>query len=221
MERYYFTLLISPLLFVCLYFYLKYRYPKGEFGLLFKALLYGLVMALPLVALDQAAHYLRIDGAMSLRRMIIYSFVFIGFAHEFSKFLPLHYDITRRKIFGGAADGIVYAIAISLGLTTMFAIYYLFFGNHTEGDWLYLITIGPMNALFAVILGFFSGMGKMRKNRFIDSMTGLGAATFFHGIFRFTLLSNDILFFTAFAAGTLLIAFILIQRSRYIKPDSK
>lgn len=221
MERYYFTLLISPLLFVCLYFYLKYRYPKGEFGLLFKALLYGLVMALPLVALDQAAHYLRIDGAMSLRRMIIYSFVFIGFAHEFSKFLPLHYDITRRKIFGGAADGIVYAMAISLGLTTMFAIYYLFFGNHTEGDWLYLITIGPMNALFAVILGFFTGMGKMRKNRFIDSMTGLGAATFFHGIFRFTLLSNDILFFTAFAAGTLLIAFILIQRSRYVKPDSK
>lgn len=220
MERY-FTLLISPLLFICLYLYLKYRYPKGEFGLLFRALLYGLVIAIPLVAVDQAAHYLRIDGAMSLRRMIIYSFVFIGFAHEFSKFLPLHYDITRRKIFGGAADGIVYAMAISLGLTTVFTIYYSFFGNHTEGDWLYLITIGPMNTLFAVILGFFTGMGKMRKNRFIDSMTGLGAATFFHGIFRFTLLSNDILFFTAFAAGTLLITFILIQRSRYIKPDSK
>lgn len=220
MERYS-TLLISPLLFICLYFYLKYKYPKGEFRLLFMALLYGFIIALPLIALDQAAHYFRIDGARSLRRMIMYSFIFIGFAHEFFKFLPLHYDITRRKIFGGAADGIVYAMAIALGLTTLFAIYYSFFGNHTEGDWLYLITIGPMNALFAVILGFFTGMGKMRKNRFIDSMTGLGAATFFHGVYRFTLLSNDVLFFAAFAAGTLLIATILIHRSRYIKPDSK
>lgn len=220
MERYS-TLLISPLLFICLYFYLKYKYPKGEFRLLFMALLYGFIIALPLIALDQAAHYFRIDGARSLRRMIMYSFIFIGFAHEFFKFLPLHYDITRRKIFSGAADGIVYAMAIALGLTTLFAIYYSFFGNHTEGDWLYLITTGPMNALFAVILGFFTGMGKMRKNRFIDSMTGLGAATFFHGVYRFTLLSNDVLFFAAFAAGTLLIATILIHRSRYIKPDSK
>lgn len=217
----YSVLLISPLLFIALYLFLKYRYPKGEFRQFFRAFIYGLIIAIPLALLDQFAHFLNIDGALSLRRMAVYSFVIIGFAHELFKFLPLHFDIARKKVIKGSADGIVYSMAIALGLTTLFAVYYHFLGNHVEGNLIYLIAIGPLNALFAVILGFFAGMGIMRKNRFVDSMTGLGAASFFHGVFRFTLLSNDPLFFAVFALGTLLIAVILINRSRYVRSDLK
>jgi len=63
-------------------------------------------------------------------------------------------------------------------------------------------------------------MGKVRKNKFIDSMTGIGAAAFFHGLFRFTLLSNDMLFFYLVAGGLLFISIILVKKSITTPTDS-
>lgn len=213
-------LLISPFIFLMLFLYLRYKYPKGQFRLFFKALGLGCLMAIPVILANMLANYLNLDGALSIRRMFMYSFVFVGFITELSKFIPLFSSIMKHKSFNGAPDGIIYTIAISTGLTTLYAIYYQYFGVKVEGDWLYIIVVGPMNALLAVTLGFFSGMGKVRKNKFIDSMTGIGAAAFFHGLFRFTLLSNDMLFFYLVAGGLLFISIILIRKSITTPPES-
>lgn len=214
------SLLISPIIFLFLFLYLHYKYPHGQFRLLFKALGLGMVMAIPVILFDQLAQYINIDGAKSIRRMFLYAFVFVGFVTELSKFIPLHGHVMKNRSFNGPPDGIVYAIAISTGLTTLYAVYYFLFGTHVEGDALFMYALGPVNALLAVIMGFFAGMGKLRKNRFIDSMTGIGAATFFHGLFRFALLSNDRLFYFLIAGGILFIALILIRKSLTTPPDS-
>ena len=210
------SLLISPIIFLSLYLYLHYKFPTGQFKLLFKALGLGMIMALPVIFFDQFAQWINVDGAKSLRRMFLYSFVFVGFVTEFSKFIPLHGSIMKHKSFNGAPDGIIYAIAISTGLTSLYAVYYYLFGTHVDGEIVFLYALGPVNALLAVILGFFTGMGKVRKNRFIDSMTGIGAAAFFHGLFRFSLLSminDDYLFFYLITGGILFIALILLSKS--------
>ena len=217
------SLLISPIIFVLLFLYLKYKFPRGQFRLLFVALGLGVLMAIPVILFDQLAQLLNIDGAKSIRRMFLYSFVFVGFVTEVSKFIPLHGNIMKHKSFNGAPDGIIYTLAISTGLTSLYAIYYFFFGTHVDGDVMYLWAIGPANALFAIILGFFVGMGKVRKNRFIDSMTGIGAAAFFHGLFRFSLLSminDDYLFFYLITGGILFIALILVRKSLTTIPGS-
>lgn len=214
------SLLISPIVFLLLYLYLRYKYPHGQFRLLFKAFGLGLLMAIPVILADQLAHYLRIDGALSIRRMFMYSFVFVGFVTEVSKFIPLYGYVMKQKTFNGAPDGIIYTIAISTGLTTLYSIYYLYFGLHVAGDNIFLYAIGPVNALLAMVLGFFAGMGKARKNKFIDSMTGIGAAAFFHGLFRFTLLSNDHLFYYLVAGGIFFIALILLRKSLTTPLDS-
>lgn len=217
------SLLISPIIFVLLFLYLKYKFPRGQFRLLFVALGLGVLMAIPVILFDQLAQLTNIDGAKSIRRMFLYSFVFVGFVTEFSKFIPLHGIIMKHKSFNGAPDGIIYSVAISTGLTSLYAIYYFFFGTHVDGDVMYLWSLGPANALFAIILGFFAGMGKVRKNRFIDSMTGIGAAAFFHGLFRFSLLSminGDYLFFYLITGGIFFIALILLRKSLTTTPDS-
>lgn len=214
------SLLISPIIFLILYLYLKYKFPRGQFRLLFIALGLGVLMAVPVILFDQIAQYINIDGAKSARRMFLYAFVFVGFVIEVSKFIPLHGLVMKYKSFNGPSDGIVYTIAITTGLTSLYALYYLLFGTHVDGDALYLYTLGPVNALLAVILGFFAGMGKARKNRFIDSMTGIGAAAFFHGLFRFALLSNDHLFFYLIAGFILFIALILLRKSLTTPQDS-
>ena len=214
------SLLISPIIFLFLYLYLRYKFPKGQFRMLFIAVGLGVLMAIPVILFDQIAQWINVDGALSIRRMLLYSFVFVGFVTEVSKFIPLQGYVMKHKSFNGSPDGIIYAIAISTGLTSLYAVYYYLFGTHVEGDVMYFYAIGPVNALLSVILGFFTGMGKVRKNRFIDSMTGIGAATFFHGLFRFALLSNDRLFFYLIALGTLFIALILVRKSLTTPPDS-
>lgn len=214
------SLSMSPILFLLLYLYLRYKFPNGQFKLLFKAFFLGILMAIPVILADQLAHYIDIDGARSARRMFLYAFIFVGFITELSKFIPLQAYIMKHKSFNGAPDGIIYALAVSTGLTSLYAVYYLFFGTHVQLDVLYLYALGPVNALLAIILGFFAGMGKIRNNRFIDSMTGIGAAAFFHGLFRFALLSNDHLFFYMIVGGILFIALVLLRKSLVAPPES-
>jgi len=44
---------------------------------------------------------------------------------------------------------------------------------------LFLFTLPFANLVFAISMGFFVGIAKMRKNTFIDCATGLFVATFF------------------------------------------
>ena len=220
MDLRYLLLLISPSLFLLLLLLVKRRYPSMGYRLLMRSAMYGLLIIIPVIVLDLLAREYKVDGSHGLRRMFFYAFIVVGFVIETAKFLPLIFDITRTRSFLGAEEGIVQATAMSLAFTTLYAIYGMFVMTGVNGDLIFLVTMPLMNVIFSIILGFFIGMGKMRRNRFIDSMTGLGAAIFFHGIYRFTLLSQDDIFLIIFAAGSLLIALILLRRSVYIRVDS-
>lgn len=213
--------LISPLLFLAIFLYLKIRYPKGEFSLLIKAFFWGVFLIIPVVLADQAAHYLNIDGARSIRRMFLYSFVVVAFTYELAIFLPLRFSITQRKHFKGPADGIIYSVALALGLTSMYIIYYSWFCDPVGLSEFYFWSMGPMNIAIAVVLGFFTGLGKMRKNQFIDSMTGLGAATLFQGIYRFAMLSSDEILSWLFVIVSVFIAVVLMRNSLKITAESE
>lgn len=78
---------------------------------------------------------------------------------------------------------------------------------------LFLYTYPLASITFGVVMGFFVGMGKMRKNRFIDNSTGLFAATFFHGLFYFCFITSDkrLLLFTTI--GFLIITVTLIIKA--------
>jgi Na+-driven multidrug efflux pump len=71
------------------------------------------------------------------------------------------------------------------------------------------LTAGPANAIFGVMMGFFIGLGKLRKIRFIDAMTGLGAAIFFHALYDFCLLTKDYKMLWAFFIGATIIGISL------------
>lgn len=219
MELRYLLLLISPVLFFLLLIVVKKRYPALGYRLLMRSAMYGLLIIVPVIALDLLAREYNVDGTHGIRRMFFYAFIVVGFVIETAKFLPLILDITRTRSFQGAEEGIIQTTAMGLAFTTLYAAYGLFMNGTGNDDLIFLVSMPFMNVIFSIILGFFIGMGKMRRNRFIDSMTGLGAAIFFHGIYRFTLISDDRMFLIIYAAGSLLIALILLKRSTYIRPD--
>ncbi|MFH1119438.1 MAG: PrsW family glutamic-type intramembrane protease [Bacteroidota bacterium] len=212
-------LIISPLAFVLFLLIFKFRFPKEGIDLLVKSFIWGCLVSVPVILADQVAHYFIIDGARSIRRMIVYSFIIVGFVTEVSKFLPIRLSLAGKNRFRSPAEGIIYSVALTLGLSTLYAIYYIYFSARSGHDPAYFLSIAPMNVLLGIIMGFFIGLGKIRKNLFIDSMTGLGATILIHGIYRFILLSRDVTLFWLFALGALFIASILFYKSRRITAE--
>ena len=77
------------------------------------------------------------------------------------------------------------------------------------------------NIIFAIAMGFFVGMSKLRKNAFIDSSTGIFVATFFHGLFYFGFVTSDIRLLIFDAVGFTIIGITFLVKSVSLKMDER
>jgi RsiW-degrading membrane proteinase PrsW (M82 family) len=148
--------------------------------------------------------------------MAFYVFVGIAFSAEFAKFLSLRLSFYRLKSFESPIEGIIYATFIGLGYSMiavpLFA--YGFIGTNLINDLnLFLFTYPLANIVFAICMGYFVGLGKIRKNVFIDKATGVFVATFFHGLFIFSFITKDERLLILTGIGFVIIAVVFISRA--------
>lgn len=186
----------------------KDRYPGiiASFGL-------GMFGIFLVLAFQYISRMYGIDNFTNIRRIIFYSFVVMGLGSELGKFLVLRYFSFTKAGFNGPLDSIVYSIVISMGFAFMGNIIYLLIPGYAEIDFLYAYTVIPANLVFAIILGFFVGMGKSRENKFVDSMTGLFAASFFHALYSFCFITDDSRLLMFLSIGVLIIIFMLYYKA--------
>lgn len=142
-----------------------------------------------------------------------------GFSSEFAKFLILRYYFQPKENFKGPLDGIIYSFLISLGFATVATVLYAYNVMGVHVNLLFLFTYALANIVFAILLGFFVGLDKTRKNRFIDSMTGLLTATFFHGLYILCFLTKDYRLLIILAVGSIIITILLTLKSLKIKVE--
>lgn len=201
--------------------YLRYKFSIQSWKLLFQAVIFGLASVVFLITLDQITAFMGINELRSLKRTVFYSFVVVGAGSELGKFLLLRYYFLKQKTFKGPLDSIIYSILISLSFT-MVALPLFMTGrfSSTMGT-TFLITYPIANIAFAIVMGFFTGMGKYRQNRFIDSMTGLFAASFFHGFYYFIHLTDEYTIFALYGIGLLLISLMFLMKSTNLKDVEK
>jgi RsiW-degrading membrane proteinase PrsW (M82 family) len=167
------------------------------------------------------ASVFQLDQLHNLRRIIFYALVIMAFFSELGKFFILKIFIYPRKEFNTPVDGIIYGVIISLGFATMNNIIYLFNIPDLTVNLANAYSAGPAAVVFGVMMGFFVGLGKLRRMRFIDSMTGLAAAIFFHGLYDFCLLTEDYRMLWAFFAGSLIIVVSLCFAAIRIHQEAK
>ncbi|MCK9448336.1 MAG: PrsW family intramembrane metalloprotease [Bacteroidales bacterium] len=178
-----------------------------------RAIGFGAVSIIFLLLFDFIAGLLGLDRLSNLKRSAFYSFAVVGFAAEFGKFVFLRYYFSRLKSFSSPLDGVIYSLLLSMGFTLVALPLFVagVFSNPVSVQFLYSYSFA--NLAFAIVLGFFVGMGIFRKNRFIDSMTGLGAASFFHGFFYFANLTSDYTILLLYGGGLSIIALLLLIKS--------
>jgi hypothetical protein len=84
---------------------------------------------------------------------------------------------------------------------------------------LFLYTYPFANIFFGIVMGFFVGLGKMRKNLLIDESVALFGTSFFHGVFYFSLISSDIRLFIVTTVGFIVIGIMLLVKSLSFKTE--
>lgn len=208
---------IAPVLAIILLIYINLRFKVGTNKLMIRAILFGIISVLLVLIAQWIAEALGLTELRNIKRTAFYTFVVIGFSAELGKFLFLRYYFLPLKGFSGPLDGIIYSLLISLGFATSATILvsYKFFGAGI--DTLFIYTYSIANVIFAIIMGFFVGLGRARQNRFIDSMTGLAAAAFLHGLFNFSFLTDDIRLLILFGIGSVVLVILLIAKAVNIK----
>jgi len=217
----YLPLLFSPLLIVLLMSYLKFKFSIEDWKNIYTALILGAVAVIVLIASDYAFEY-RWHGILrNMRRTAAYVFVGIAFASELGKFLVLRYAFLKKEFINDPLDGIIYAFLVGLGFSTVAAILFSFgiIGTDKVRSLELFLWIYPLGTMaFAVVLGYFMGMGYTRKNSFIDDSTGLLLATFFHAVFYFCFITSDLRLLAITLFGFAIISAALLVRAINLKP---
>jgi len=213
----YFSFAVSPLLIILSILYLKFKFSIKSFVNIRNAILFGAIGVVLLLIANYLVD-LRWDGNYkNMRRMGFFVFVIVAFSSELAKFIPLKFSFYKLKNFSGPLEGIIYSTFISLGFSMVATVLYAFeivgspdkMNNFT----LFLFTLPIANIIFAITMGFFVGMAKLRKNTFIDCATGLFVATFFHGLFYFGFITSDIRLLIFIAIGFTVIGITFVVKS--------
>lgn len=212
---------IAPIFFILLLAYLKFKYPKGDFSLFYLSFFVGVLAIGFIILTDWIIRLTGLGQLHNLRRSVFFTFVMVGGAAELAKFLVVMIIDVADKRFRTVSDGIVYCLATGLGFTSAFIIYSFYLHPMSRDLELYMLTLTPMAMALAIIMGFFLGMGKVRSNLFIDSMTGLLAAAFFHGLYRFCILTQDNRLLAITITGTVIISLILLVKAIQTRPESQ
>lgn len=218
----YLTLGFSPLIAGIIWAYFARRNGKDFRALLVRSFFFGMLGIAMLFAAQYLSSLLGLNELRNLKRILFYSFVTVGFSSELGMYLIFRFLILPKECIDKPIHGITFSIMVALGFSTARLVYYFLDPMGIRDLFpsaLYSFVFVPANMMFAVIMGFYSGMAKFVKSRFVYSLTGLFAAAFFHGLFNFCLLTKDFKLLSLFAFGSTIIVFILGIKASYTEAE--
>lgn len=218
------SLFLSPLLLALMMAYLNFKFSIKTWKYIWQAIIWGLFSVVLVVAANYIIRIWGLENLKNMRRTAFYVFVVVAFGSEFAKLLVLRFKMFNLKSFDSPLASIVYSLFISLGFSVSAVILYAIGILGTEKMKfmeMFLWTYPFANIIFGIVLGFFVGMAKVRDNRLIDTLSGLGTAMFFHALYYFCFLTNDhrLLIFTGI--GFFIIALTLLIKGASVPPAAK
>ena len=183
-------------------------------GLIGRGLLLGFIAVAPAAIIEFFLFFV-VDRFAGLGRRFAEAFLLAALVEEGLKFLFLRRWLWKRAEFDEATDGIVYAVAVSLGFAVVENFVYTW--HRPELLVIRSITAVPLHAIATGQLGFWLGVEKLRERGLGLAilpaggwLRGLAAAVFIHGSYDFLILGGD---WTSFLVlPFLLVAFLLLRR---------
>lgn len=154
------TMAIAPGIALLAYFYLKDRYMSEPPAMVGKLFLIGVFIVFPTMVIQRGFFI------WSGQHEVFLSFFISGALEEFIKWFVIYYYIYKHSEFDEPYDGIVYAVAVSLGFATLENVIYAWAHTLSPSALLFraLLPVSA-HALFAVMMGYYFGKAKFSSNR--------------------------------------------------------
>ncbi|ASK63324.1 PrsW family intramembrane metalloprotease [Virgibacillus phasianinus] len=173
---------VAPAFALMSFFYLKDRFTE-PLHLIIRNFIYGAILVFPIMFMQYALEAEGIGNGD-----FVQSFLIIGFMEEFFKWFIFIYTIYHHTEFDAHYDGIVYAVAISLGFATVENSLYLL-SNGIEYAFSRALFPVSSHALFGVIMGFYLGKAKMEQHQKKMNLTfALTIPFLLHGVYNYILI---------------------------------
>jgi RsiW-degrading membrane proteinase PrsW (M82 family) len=176
----------APGLALLLYFYLKDRYVTEPISIVLRMFTFGVLVVFPTMVIQRG--FILAFGDSSF----LFAFVWSGLIEESVKWLLIYHLIYSHAIFDEPYDGIVYAVAVSLGFATLENIFYAWYYTPTFSD-MFIRALLPVSghALFGVLMGYYFGRAKfaLRYQNYYLIIAWL-APIIWHGLFDYILLTK-------------------------------
>ncbi|WEK55664.1 MAG: glutamic-type intramembrane protease PrsW [Candidatus Cohnella colombiensis] len=177
---------IAPGIALLAYFYLKDRYDTEPLPMVLKMFLIGVLIVLPIIIVQRGMIVLFGDSPF------VSAFISSAMVEEFFKWFVLYHLIYNHTEFDEPYDGIVYAVAVSLGFATLENVLYAFMQPATFGT-LMARALLPVSghALFGVYMGYAFGRAKFTKDNNVKSLLLLAFIfpVVWHGFFDYIMLT--------------------------------
>lgn len=208
-------LALAPVFALLGYIYWRDRYEREPLKYLIVSFILGALAAFPVVFLGRwlegvtGASMQSTDPVM----LAMHAFVVVALVEEGMKFLALTLYMYPKQEFDEPYDGIMYAVAVSLGFAGLENVLYVFGSQDSVSVGIMrMFTAVPGHAMFAVIMGYFVGRAKFQKSgsRLLTMLVGLAGAVLFHGFYDYCLFLGDTA--TVIAAFASLVVGILLGR---------
>ncbi|WP_339324300.1 glutamic-type intramembrane protease PrsW [Paenibacillus sp. FSL W8-0194] len=171
---------LAPGLALLTYFYLKDRYEQEPLMMVVKVFVLGFLIVVPVMIIQRG-----MTGGFG-GNPYVESFVISSFVEEFLKWFVLYHMIYNHTEFDEPYDGIVYAVAISLGFATVENVMYAWYSHASIGA-MFLRALLPVSghAMFGVMMGYYLGRARFsegaKAKRFL--VYSMVIPWFWHGVY--------------------------------------
>jgi RsiW-degrading membrane proteinase PrsW (M82 family) len=154
----YLSLAFAPVLIILTYIYIRDKFNREPFWLLFLSVLGGMFSVIPVLIVGYVTE-LFAPLFQGIQLAFYHAFIQAGFVEELFKLLVVLILVWRSRHFDERFDGIVYAVFVSMGFALVENIMYVFGGGLVTGL-VRIITAVPAHAIFGIAMGYYLGMAK-------------------------------------------------------------
>jgi RsiW-degrading membrane proteinase PrsW (M82 family) len=187
-----------PAALIIAYFIRLDRKRPEPVGLIGRSVLYGFAAVVPAALIELALE--RFVAAPGGVLGTMYSaFVVAAFVEETTKLFFVKRYLFRRAEFDEVADGIVYAICVSLGFA--FVENFIYGYGNAAVLAVRAFTAVPGHAVFSGVMGYYIGVSKLEDERPRAWLRGLAWAIALHGLYDFFLMSGNAALIIPLLAG--------------------
>jgi len=185
-------LIIAPVAILLYYFWVRDKWQREPWSLIFKLFGLGCVAVIPaaIIELIIPGNRLVLDG---IPEAMFSAFIGVSLVEESVKYIFTYFFTFRSRHFNEEYDGIVYGVSVGLGFAFLENILYVasavFFDQAPIAIAIQrALTAVPVHALNGVIMGFFIGRAHFERNpsrRLFINFQGLLYAVLIHGLYDF------------------------------------